>query len=281
MTKFLKFYIQLIKAPQTGLLVLTAVAGYRSAESDLSLSVVIFALIGLLLVVSGTTALNMVFDRDIDTIMSRTKNRPLPLGKLSDIDATMFGIFIIALGMAINFFISTIFAIVVFAGLFFDLVIYTFWLKRKSPWSILFGGLAGGMPILAGRVLSAGIIDVNGLLLMAAILLWIPTHILTLAMNNSDDYKLAGVPTFPNVFGFNSARYFIALTNVIAGFILVFVFVNLSVGLSGMIVLAISTLVLITYSIKVITSPSERSNFFLFRYASIYMGIAMLILIIK
>ena len=280
MTKFLSFYLQLIKAPQTGLLVLTAVAGYRSSSSDNPIAIVIFALLGLLLVVSGTTALNMVFDHDIDTIMSRTKKRPLPLGKLSDFDASMFGIFLIAVGMAINFFISTIFAVVVFAGLFFDLVIYTFWLKRKSPWSIVFGGLAGGMPILAGRILSTGIIDLNGLLLMTAILLWIPTHILTLAMNHSEDYKLAGVPTFPNVFGFRSARYFIALTNITAGFIIMFVFINLEIGISGIMIHLVSTLVLIMFSIRLIKNPSKESNFSLFRYASIYMGIAMLILII-
>lgn len=280
MTKFFKFYVQLIKAPQTSLLVLTAIAGYRSTPSDYSFLTVIMAMIGLLLVVSGTTAFNMVFDHDIDTIMSRTKKRPLPMGKLSDIDATIFGILLIAIGMAINFFISTLFAVVVFAGLFFDLIIYTFWLKRKSPWSIVFGGLAGGMPILAGRALSIGIIDLNGLLLMTAILLWIPTHILTLAMNHSEDYKLAGVPTFPNVFGFNSARLFIALTNIAAGLLLIIVFVNLKMDLSGLIVLLVSTLILLIFSINVITSPSKKSNFLLFRYASIYMGIAMLILIV-
>ena len=281
MLKLIRFYIQLIKTPQTGLLLLTAIAGYRSTlNNDYSFIMVFSAMVGLLLVVSGTTAINMVFDHDIDAIMSRTKKRPLPSGNLSDFDATMFGIVLIAIGMAINLFISVVFAVVVFLGLFFDLVIYTFWLKRRSPLSILFGGLSGGMPILAGRVLATGTIDIPGILLALAILLWIPTHILTLAMNHSKDYKLAGVPTFPNSFGFKSARYFIALSNVIAGAILIFVFYLLDITNSGMVILILSTILLIGFSLKVIKSPSKESNFAMFRYASIYMGIAMLILII-
>ena len=281
MFKLTQFYIQLIKTPQTALLLLTAVAGYRSASNSEHSFIIIFSgMVGLLLAISGTTALNMVFDHDIDTIMSRTKKRPLPTGNLSDFNATMFGIALIAVGMFINLYISVIFAIVIFFGLFFDLVIYTFWLKRRSPLSIIFGGLSGGMPILAGRVLATGTVDLQGILFALAILLWIPTHILTLAMNHSNDYKLAGVPTFPNVFGFKSARYFIALSNVIAGAILIFVFYLLNITNSGMTVLILSTFLLVGFSVKVIISPSKESNFAMFRYASIYMGIAMLILII-
>ena len=281
MLKLIRFYIQLIKTPQTGLLLLTAIAGYRSApNNEYSLSIVILAMVGLLLAISGTTALNMVFDHDIDTVMERTKSRPLPLGNISDKGAIIFGVFLIIIGMLINFSISIIYGIVVFGGIFFDLVIYTLWLKRRSPWSIVFGGLAGGMPIFAGRVLAVGAVDLPGILLAIAILLWIPTHILTLAMNHSKDYKLAGVPTFPNVFGFKSARYFIAMSNVIAGAILIFVFYLLNITNSGMVILILSTFLLMIFSAKVIVSPSKESNFAMFRYASIYMGIAMLILII-
>lgn len=280
MNRFIKFYIQLIKAPQTSLLVLTALAGYRSHPNDYPIYIVILALFGLMLVISGTTALNMVFDHDIDKLMLRTQNRPLPSGYLSEFDATMFGILLIALGMGISMFISIIFAVVVFAGFFFDLIIYTVWLKRKSPWSIVFGGLAGGMPILAGRVLAIGIVDIWGILLSISILLWIPTHILTLAMNYSKDYELAGVPTFPNVYGFVSSKYFIALTNIFAGLILLYVFFNLSVGLLGTFLLLGATIILVYYSVNVLDYSSKELNKKLFRFASIYMGIAMIILII-
>ncbi len=280
MLKLIRFYIQLIKTPQTGLLLLTAIAGFRSATNEHTLVTVFLAMAGLLLAISGTTALNMVFDHDIDNVMERTKSRPLPQGNIPDKSAIIFGFLLIIIGMLINFRISIIYGIIVFGGIFFDLIIYTLWLKRRSPWSIVFGGLAGGMPIFAGRVLAVGVVDLPGILLGLAILLWIPTHILTLAMNYSKDYKLAGVPTFPNVFGFKSARYFIALSNVIAGAILIFVFYLLNITNSGMVILILSTFLLISFSIKLIISPSKESNFAMFRYASIYMGIAMLILII-
>ena len=278
--QIIRFYIQLIKTPQTGLLLLTAIAGYRSATGGLSLLSVILAMVGLLLVVSGTTALNMVFDRDIDAVMERTKKRPIPIGKISGKSATIFGVLLVFIGTTINVFISVPFAIVVLAGAFFDLAIYTVWLKRRSPWSIVFGGIAGGMPILAGRTLAVGNIDEVGLLLALAILLWIPTHILTLAMNHSKDYKLAGVPTFPNVFGFKSARYFIAITNMVAAGLMLIAFYLLNIPPSGMNILRISIVILLILSVKMIVSPSQKSNFIMFRYASIFMGIAMLILVI-
>ncbi len=81
--QLIQFYIQLIKTPQTGLLLLTAIAGYRSAMGNYSALIVSLSMLGLLLVVSGTTALNMVFDRDIDAVMERTKKRPIPKGKIT------------------------------------------------------------------------------------------------------------------------------------------------------------------------------------------------------
>ena len=272
--------MQLIKTPQTGLLLLTAIAGYRSAMGSYSAMTVILAMLGLLLVVSGTTALNMVFDRDIDAVMERTKKRPIPKGKISGKSATIFGVVLIFIGTSVNFFISIPYTIVVLAGAFFDLAIYTVWLKRRSPWSIVFGGIAGGMPILAGRVLATGRIDTIGILLAFAILLWIPTHILSLAMNHSKDYKLAGVPTFPNVFGFKSARNFIAISNIVAAGLMLIAFYLLNIPPSGMYILRISIVILLIFSVKMIVSPSQKSNFIMFRYASIFMGIAMLILVI-
>ncbi len=235
------------------------------------------ALFGMLFAVSGTTSLNMVFDRDIDAVMARTKNRPIPKGIILPKSASIFSWVLIIGGTVLNLWISWLYALIVAAGVFFDFVIYTVWLKRKSPWSIIFGGLSGGMPILAGRVLVSGQIDLIGILMMFAILLWIPTHILTLAMNHSKDYKLAGVPTFPNVFGFNSARNFIAITNIIAAGILLTVAYLLDLGHSSIITLRIGSIIMVILSLKLILNPSEKANFQLFKFASLYMAGAMLI----
>ncbi len=273
----IRFYIQLIKTPQTGLLIFTAFAAYRSAGGGLDVWNLILAMSGMLFTISGTTALNMVFDRDIDAVMTRTKNRPIPKGIITPKTASIFGWTLIIAGSLINFWMSWLYGLVITAGVIFDLVVYTIWLKRKSPWSIVFGGLSGGMPILAGRVLVTGQIDFIGIMLMLAILLWIPTHILTLAMNHSKDYKLAGVPTFPNVFGFNSARIFIAVTNLFAAGILLTVGYLLHINHSGIVAMRIGSMIMLILSMRLILKPSRKANFTLFKFASLFMAGAMLV----
>ncbi len=280
MIRLLRFYIRLIKTPQTALLLFTAVAGYRSAGGDLGLPEILIAIVGLLLTISGTTALNMVFDRDIDAVMERTRTRPIPTGVITPKAAFVFGSVLIVAGMSGNYWVSLSYATVVLAGVFFNLAVYTLWLKRRSPWSIVFGGLAGGMPILAGRALALDHIDWIGILLALVILLWIPSHILTLAMNHSRDYKLAGVPTFPNIFGFNSTRYFMALSNLAAAGIMLAVFLWLDISAAGIVVLSLGSLILLGFSVRNILHPSERVNFTMFKFVSLYMASAMLILII-
>jgi heme o synthase len=281
----IKFYIQLIKTPQTGLLVFTAFAGYQSAVNAgsiaaLPISQVIWAFIGLILVVSGTTALNMVYDKDIDALMKRTKNRPLPKGILTPKQASIFSWSTIAIGTIINLQLSMIYAIVVLFGWLFDFLVYTIWLKRRSAWSIVFGGLSGGMPILAGRVLAIGQVDMIGILFAFAILFWIPTHILTLAMNHDKDYRLAGIPTFPNKLGFETTRYIIAISNLFAAIILLYAAYLLNVSQNGVWALRLGSFVLFILSWRLLSTPSKERNFTLFKYASIYMVLSMLTFIL-
>src|SRR5690606_38276665 len=100
--------------------------------------------------------LNMVYDRDIDARMKRTAQRPLPSGQLSTGEALRFGVLLSTLGVGGALLLDPWYGVVVGAGLTFDVMVYTIWLKRRTPWSILWGGIAGGMPILAGRTLGAG-----------------------------------------------------------------------------------------------------------------------------
>jgi len=95
-------------------------------------------------------------------------------------------------------------------------VIYTLWLKRRTAWSIVWGGISGAMPILAGRVLATGHIDLVGILLALAILFWIPTHTLTFSIKFREDYSNAGIPTFPSTYGETFTRATIAISSVLA-----------------------------------------------------------------
>ena len=118
---------------------------------------------------------------------------------------------------------APLYGAIVFAGLFFDVVVYTIWLKRRTPYSIIIGGLAGGMPVLAGRALAVGQIDTVGVMLALGVLFWIPTHIMTFSMRHFDDYQTAGVPTFPAAYGFYATRVIIAVSSLAAALIMAWV----------------------------------------------------------
>jgi len=211
----LKSYYSLIKSLQTSLLLVTGVTGYVSARvPEVNWETLIGLLGSLFLTISGSTVLNMVYDRDIDYRMVRTMHRPLPSGKVSVREAFVLGMFLSLSGIVWAISLAPLYALIVFAGLFLDVVVYTLWLKRRTPWAIVWGGISGGMPILAGRVLGIGGIDYIGVLLSLSILLWIPTHILTFSMRFFNDYRRAGIPTFPSVYGYKKTRLIIAVSSL-------------------------------------------------------------------
>ncbi len=271
-------YLPLIKSAQTSLLLLTGLAGYLSSAHPVDWKDFSLLTISLFLAISGSTVLNMWYDRDIDAKMERTCNRPLSAGKLSPGGALRFGLLLAGHGIGFAFSLDPLYGLVVFAGLFFDVVIYTLWLKRRTCWSIVWGGLSGGMPILAGRVLAVGQVDAIGILLTLAILFWIPTHILTFSMRYFDDYRAACIPTFPSTYGFSRTRLAIAVASAVAA---------LAIGLAGVLIgmewgfvrlLAVLSAGLLLLAVASVFKPAERLNFGLFKYASLYMFSAMVLL---
>ena len=179
----LRLYWPLIKSLQTGLLVFTGLAGYMSARCPIfNLPTMAGVFVSLAAAISGSTILNMWWDRDIDARMSRTQKRPLASGQIDPGEALRVGLALSVLGVGLAAAIDLLYGLIVFAGLFFDVVVYTMWLKRRTCWSIVWGGMSGGMPILAGRALGLGYVDEIGILLSLGILFWIPTHILSFSM---------------------------------------------------------------------------------------------------
>ncbi len=222
----------------------------------------------------------MYFDRDIDSKMKRTAHRPLPSGKIKPKEALALGIFFSVTGTLWAFLLSPLYGLIIFAGLFFDVFVYTVLLKRKTPWSVIWGGISGGMPILAGRALALGKIDWIGILFAVSILLWIPTHILTFSMIYYKDYHKAGIPTFPSIYGFRYTRLIIAISSIGASLSILFGFLSLGISWGYMRLLAILTVGFIGLAFMTIIKKSEKINFGLFKYASLYMLGAMLMLII-
>ena len=271
-------YWPLIKSLQTGLLLATGIAGYLSAHSPNGSWLTFFGMIGsLFLAISGSTVLNMAYDRDIDSVMKRTCWRPLPSGQVSVREAVLLGSILSALGVGWALALAPLYGAVVFAGLFFDAVVYTAWLKRRTPYAILIGGLAGGMPVLAGRVLAIGYIDAVGVMLALGVLLWIPTHIMTFSMRHFDDYRAAGIPTFPAAYGFYATRVVIAISSLAAALVMAGVAATIGVQTGLMWLLGLLGFGLLALAILGVARPSPRTSFALFKYASVYMLGAMVI----
>ena len=277
----LRLYWPLLKSLQTGLLVSTGLAGYMSARCPVfNAGTVIGVALSLFLAVAGSTVLNMWWDRDIDSRMQRTQKRPLPSGEIPATEALRLGLVLAIAGVGLGVLMDARYGLVVFLGLFCDVVVYTLWLKRRTCWSIVWGGIAGGMPILAGRVLAVGGVDGIGILLALSILFWIPTHILTYAVRYAADYQVAGIPTFASTYGVRATRWVIAVSTLLAA---------LSMGGAAWAIelttlhlgsLAALSLILVGLAALSLIRPTPRANAGLFKYASIYMLLSMVLIVL-
>ncbi|MGC9210123.1 MAG: heme o synthase [Acidilobus sp.] len=187
------------KPPQLALLAFTAYAAYFAAGGPLSLlrlsllAVVSFGAIG------GVTALNMVVEADLDSIMARTSGRPIPSGRLSRKEALAGSLVLIAVGFVAAAYLNWIVLLTCVLALIFDIPLYTVLLKRRSPLSILVGGVAGVMPTLGGWAAATGGLSLPAFLLALAVFSWIPMHIWFIVYYYIDDYRRAKVPMYPVV----------------------------------------------------------------------------------
>ena len=209
-------YFALLKPRVMSLVVFTALVGMLLAPGPLN-PVIGFAAILCIAVGAGASgALNMWFDADIDSVMSRTANRPIPSGRMHRGDALVFGLWlsgfsVAVLGLATNWVAAGLLAFTIF----FYAVIYTMWLKRSTPQNIVIGGAAGAFPPLVGWAAVTGTVSLESVLLCLIIFVWTPPHFWALALYKQSDYEAAGVPMMPNVAGERSTRVQIAVYSAI------------------------------------------------------------------
>lgn len=278
-------YGELIKSKQTFLLLYTAVFAYLISswgENIIFYKFILF-IIGLFFAVSGSTLLNMYIDRDIDALMERTKNRPLPRKKIPPSTVLKHGILFTTAGiLSIGIFIDLMTMVVVFLGFFFDVVIYSMLLKRRTRLSIIFGGVAGGLPAIAGRTAVIGYIDLVSLLMGFFVLCWIPLHILTLALipKNLEGYKNANVPMWPVSSNKIQTIRVITLSALLCALSIVLTGVALKIHFIPMLPLLGFSAFILYKSLVNLKKPSDNLTFKIFKLASIYMAFAFLWLFI-
>jgi len=191
-------FFALLKPRVMSLVVFTGGIGLFLAPGALH-PVLAFAAILCIAVGAGASgAINMWYDRDIDAIMTRTINRPIPSGRVDPSDALAFGVVlavasVIVMGLAVGFAAALMLAV----SIAFYVFVYTMWLKRRTPQNIVIGGAAGAFPPMIGWAAVTGDISLASVLLFAIIFMWTPPHFWALALYRCEDYTRAGVPMLP------------------------------------------------------------------------------------
>lgn len=207
-----KDYLALMKPGVVRLVVYTGLCGLIAAPGTIHPVLGFTAVLCIALAAGASGALNQWYEADIDAIMKRTAKRPLPDGRMASDSALHFGVGVGALSVLLMGFATNWLAAVILAvSILFYVVVYTVWLKRRTPQNIVIGGAAGAFPPLIGWVAVTGDVSTLPVLLFALIFLWTPPHFWALALFMKADYAAAGVPMLPVVAGERTTRYQIFL----------------------------------------------------------------------
>lgn len=200
-------YVALLKPRVMSLVVFTALAGLLLAPTPPHPVIGFASLLAIAVGAGASGALNMWYDADIDALMTRTRRRPIPAGRMDRQEALAFGLVLAAmsvftLGVVANWLAAALLAFTIF----FYVVVYTMWLKRSTPMNIVIGGVAGALPPVVGFAAAAGSVSLASIVLFAIIFIWTPPHFWALALLKSEEYARAGVPMLPTVAGPDRTR---------------------------------------------------------------------------
>jgi protoheme IX farnesyltransferase len=278
-------YWRLTKPRIWGLLVFTGMiamlVSYRETHAPLSLGALGICFVSLTLGSASAEVLTNYHDRDIDGLMRRTMKRPLPSGEMTPINALAFGLAMAVPSILIPlWFLSTASATFMLFGLLDNIVVYSLLLKRRNWSSIILGGVSGGMPVLVGyaAVPNANPFAPIALYMSALVIVWIPTHIWSLAVFSKADYEAARIPMLPVVFGEKVASICIAATSALLAVfslaIILFADISIFYAVSAV---SLGALVL-GYSAKLALYQDRKTAWTLFKITSPYLSLIFLVL---
>ena len=198
---------KLMKPRVMSLVIFTCAVGLLTAPNIVSTK---DAIIGILLVSLGAGAagaLNMWYESDLDALMSRTCLRPIPTGKVNKNQALIFGVTLsIVSVVALDYFTNRISAAILLLTILFYVLVYTIWLKRRTPQNIVIGGAAGAFPPVIGWTIATGSISIEPLAFFLIIFFWTPSHFWALSLYKSDDYRKAKIPMLPLISGIERTK---------------------------------------------------------------------------
>ncbi len=265
-------FIELLKPRVMSLVVFSGIAGIVMAPGALHPFLSAVAVFCIAVGAGAAGAINMWYERDIDSLMQRTKNRPLPQGRMQSAEALAFGVVLSILaiglmGLAVNW---TAAALLAFAS-FFYVFVYTIWLKRRTPQNIVIGGAAGAFPPMIGWAAVTGHVSVESIMLFSLIFFWTPPHFWALALFKNEDYRRAGVPMLPVVAGGRETKKQIMVYSLI---LIPFVLAPYFLGMAGTVYLTGAVLLhalFILSACRVWKDETYRAARVMFGYSIFYL----------
>lgn len=266
-------FYELTKPKVVMLIVFTAVVGAVLAVPGWPGSVpLIIGSLGIGLAASSAAVINHVLDSRIDVLMSRTHNRPIAQGRLTDFQALSFAFVLCVLSMLLLWFIiNPLTAVLTFASLIGYAIIYTVFLKRATPQNIVIGGAAGAAPPVLGWTAVTGEIHSDALLLFLIIFTWTPPHFWALAIAKIDDYERVGIPMLPVTHGERFTRQHILLYTVLLVLVTILPYLT---GMSGLIYLVAAIglgIAFLYYAIRMQRDMDKELPMKVFRFSITYL----------
>ncbi|HJT84629.1 MAG TPA: heme o synthase [Nitrososphaeraceae archaeon] len=270
-----KNYYELTKPKIWYLLVFTAFGSALTASFlfDILISPVTWILL-LGGVAAGSAAADTLTgynDRDIDAIMDRTKDRPIPSGRISPKNALIFGLILTGIALIFTWFINIWAFVLMLFGLFDNIIVYSKWLKRRSQSNIILGGFSGGAPALIGYVAITTVNIEIGLVMAALVFLWIPTHIWSLALHVRKDYQKAKVPMLPVVSEEKKSVRIIAGTTLMMVLFSILPFFFNQFGQIYLVTTSVFGAIMMGLSIWLLLRPTEKASWTVFKFSSPYL----------
>ena len=277
-------YFKLLKPRVMLLAVFTSVCGLILSPNSIHPFFFIISVICISLGAGASGAINMWYDKDIDALMDRTKQRPIPMGKIDGFDALGFGVIlsiisVVLLGLAVNYFAAFLLA----CSISFYIFIYTMWLKRKTPHNIVIGGAAGAFPPIIGWACVSGDISLYPILLFTLIFFWTPPHFWALSLYKDIEYSKANVPMLPVVSGRRYTKNQIFIYSIILFMVSLLPFLLNYTGLTFMLVSLILNSYFLILSYKLLISQNKQTLLYaskLFKYSIFYLYLIFLALVI-
>ena len=275
-------YLALCKPKVVSLIVFTAIVGmFLATPNMVPWDVLLYGTLGIGLAASSAAAINHVIDHRIDSIMARTKQRPLPEGKVSIVNAIIFAWFLGTISMGIlAFLVNPLTAGLTALSLIGYSFIYSMFLKRATPQNIVIGGAAGAAPPVLGWTAVTGTLDPNALLLFLIIFVWTPPHFWALAIYRRDDYAAADIPMLPVTHGVEFTRLHILLYTILLFIVTLLPYL---VGMSGVFYLVGAILLgagFFYYAVLMYFNHDDKIAMQTFSYSIIYLMLLFAFLLV-